>query len=190
MNNMYTAEKKQVILWAKRLYDKGLISGASGNISMKLGKKKILITAHNAYLGYLSRENLLVSSLEGKILEGKNKLTSEKKLHFDIHKNFEEKIVLHAHPPFTNLYFSRFNKLKKIDFESQVYLKDFKIVPQQGPNVLDSKPVIEALEKSNIAVLKNHGAVSIGSDFKTSFSLIEILEKQAKLSTILRNIGE
>lgn len=185
---MYKKEKKAIILWAKRLYEKGLVEGASGNISLKLERNRVLITTQNSYLGYLEEDDLVVSDLKGNILQGDKKPTSELKLHLHIHKNFNKRVVLHAHPAFTTLYFSQFKKLKTITFEPQVYLKDFKVIPQKAYNVLDTKPVIKALTKSNIVVLKNHGVVSLGQNFKEAFSLIEILEKEAKLNTILKYI--
>ena len=187
---MYIKEKKEIIFWARKLYERNLIVGAAGNISLKLGRGKILITTHQSYLGYATGADLVIIDEKGNVLTGSRQPTSEKKLHLVIHKHFKEKVILHAHPLFTNLYFSRYKKLKTVSFEPQVYLKNFGVVPQSGPNVVATQPVVKALKKSNIAVLKNHGVICIADDFKKALSLIELLEKEAKTNILLKCIHE
>jgi len=187
---MYRKEKQELIFWAEKLYRKGFVLGTAGNISLKINKRKILITSHNSYLGYLRSVDLLVLDIKGNILQGNRQPTFETRLHLGIHKNFKERVVLHAHPPFTYFYFCRLNKLKNASFESRVYLGKFKVIPQKTPNVLNAGPIIRGLKASKIAVLKNHGVVSIGDDFKEALSLIEILEKESKLNVISGCIHE
>ena len=65
----YDKEREEIIFWGAQLYQKGLLCGTSGNISQKI-KDKILITAHNTYLGFLEKEDILVIDKEGNVLEG------------------------------------------------------------------------------------------------------------------------
>jgi len=131
----------------------------------------------------------LLVDLKGNILEGEGELTSEKKMHLDIQNKFKEiKVVLHAHPPYTVGFFNYFKKLNPFSFETKLYLSSLKVIPQKTYLVLNTNPVLKALEKSSIVVLKNHGVVSIGKDFKFSFGLIELLEEQAKINLLLKII--
>ncbi|MDL1955831.1 MAG: class II aldolase/adducin family protein [Candidatus Desulfofervidus auxilii] len=185
----YEKEKEEIIFWGRKLYERGLVCGSSGNISKKVNDK-ILITAHNSYLGFLEKEDILILDRDGKILEGDKKPTSEIALHLAIHKNFSEKIVIHAHSPYTVYYFQYFKILKPLTFEEKFYLGKIPVIPQNTPTVTDILPVIDALKKNNIVVLKNHGIVAIGNDFKSTFSLIELLEINAKLSLITQAISQ
>jgi L-fuculose-phosphate aldolase len=185
----YDKYKKEIIYWANLLNQREFVTVRSGNISLKVGEDKILITSHDCYLGYLDKEDILLIDLKGNVLEGDKEITSEKKLHLGIHSKFKDiYAVLHAHPPYTIAFFNYFKKLNIFSFEAKFYLGKVPVIPQKTPIVIDTKPVISALENSNIIVLKNHGVISIGKDFKEAFSLIELLEAQARVNLLLRRV--
>jgi len=184
---MYGKEKKEIIYWAKKLNEKGFVTARSGNISLKVDKG-ILITSHDSYLGELKEEDILLVDKEGRILEGKGEVTSEKGLHLEIQNRFKEiRVILHAHPSYTVAFFHYFDNLDIFSFEAKFYLGDIKVVPQETPTVTRIEPVLKELENSNIVVLKDHGVVSAGEDFKSAFSLIELLEEQARVNLVLKS---
>ena len=184
----YVDEKKEVIYWAFLLNQKGFVTARSGNISMKL-EDGLLITSHECYLGHLTESDILLMDLNGNIIEGKGELTSEKTLHLDIHKKFEDiKVIIHSHSPYTTAFFHYFRNLDIFSFEGKFYLGEIKVIPQKTPIVTDTAGVLCALENNNIVVLGGHGVVAIGKDFKQAFSLIELLEEQAKVSLMLKVI--
>jgi len=185
----YPKEKKELIYWAHLLNQKGFVSARSGNISYKVDKDKLLITVHNCYLSQLEDKDILLVDLKGNILEGEGELTSEKNMHLDIQNKLKEiKVVLHAHPAYTIGLFHYFQNLDIHSFEARFYLSSLKVIPQVTPTVIDTKPILEALETCNLVVLKDHGVVAIGEDFKSAFSLIELLEEQAKVGLLIKNL--
>ncbi len=176
------AIKQELIFWGRMLYERGLLCGSSGNISRRV-EDRIFITAHGSYLGFLKEEDIVVLDVKGNLLEGKKGATSETPLHLAIYQQFPEKtIILHAHSPYTVHYFNQYPWLEPITFEERLYLGIIPVVPQYTPIVTKLEPVLEALEKNDIVVLKNHGVVAIGNEFKKVFSLIELLETNTKLA--------
>ena len=158
-------------------------------MSHRIAPDKILITAHDSYLGHLEEEDVLLIDSKGQVLEGRRETTSEKGLHLDIHRAFpSHEVILHAHPPYTVALFHYFKSLDIFSFEAKFYLGNVAVIPQESPTVTDTKPVVEALEGSQIVVLKDHGVVSVGKDFKEPFSLIELLEEQAKVNLTIRRV--
>jgi ribulose-5-phosphate 4-epimerase/fuculose-1-phosphate aldolase len=124
----------------------------------------------------------------GKILEGKEEPSVERELHLEIYKQFKDtKVVLHAHPSFTTAFFNYFDRLDIFSFEAKFYLGEVKAIAQDTPTVTNIEPVLEALENANIVVLKNHGVVAVGDDFKAAFSLIELLEEQARVNLLMKS---
>ncbi len=184
----YNQKKKEISYWSKELNNKGLITARNGNISCKAEQERILVTAHDSYLGHLDYKDIILTDLEGKVLKGKKTPTSEMLLHTDIYKRFKDvEVIVHAHPVYATAFFSHYKKLEIFSFESELYLKKLGVIPQDGINVTDTGPVLSALEDNCIVVLKNHGVVSVGKDFKSAFGLIELLEAQAKVNLILRS---
>lgn len=173
---------EEILYWGTELYNKGLVIGTSGNISKRVDDG-IYITAHNSYLGYLDKDDVLLIDKFGNPLPEGKEPTSEILLHTGIYKNLSDNnVVIHAHPPYTSYFFNYFDKIEVTTFEEKLYIGNFGLVLQNSPTVIDIKPVIQAFEINNIVVLKRHGVVAIGKDFKSAFSLIYLLETNAKLN--------
>ncbi len=181
--------KKEIIYWCRKLNERGFVTAKSGNVSAWLEKDRVLITGHDTYLGELEDKDILLVDLDGRVLEGKGEITSEKDLHLSIYKKFPEtKVILHSHSPFTTAFFNYFSGLDIFSFEAEFYLGKVPVVEQHTPTVTDIQPVISVLETSKIAVLKRHGVVSVGENFKEPFSLIELLEEQCKIGFYTKNL--
>jgi L-fuculose-phosphate aldolase len=184
----YAKERKDLIYWSSLLNQKGFVTARSGNISCKADSDKVFLTSHDCYLGHLEKDEVVLVNIEGKVLEGKKEPTSEKDLHLAIHNKFKDvKVVVHSHSPYTTAFFHYFEKLDIYSFEAKFYLGDVAVILQETPTVTDVEPVLKALENTNIVVLKNHGVVAIGKDFKEAVSLIELLEEQARVGLTIKS---
>ena len=88
------------------------------------------------------------------------------------------------HPTFTNGYFAVHDRIDFDTFETRLTLGEIPVVEQKTPTITDIAPVVEALKKSNIVVLKNHGVVAIGETLKDAFFLVQTLEEAVKIACI------
>lgn len=182
--------QEDIIKIGREAYRKGLVVAWGGNLSVRLSSKKFLITAHTAALGFLEQKDILIVDLQGKIVQGEGKLSTETKLHTTIYRETEAKAVVHLHPPYTNVLAVRGVKLKPMTFESSLFLgSNIPIISQDSPSVTKLESVIEALELSNIIILKEHGTVAIGGNLLEAFSLTEILEETAMMTYLSRSLG-
>ena len=180
----FEKEKQEIIFWGSQLHQHGINCGRSGNISKRAGDK-ILMTAHESYLGFLDEDDILVMNEEGSIVEGDKESTAEKPLHLSIYQQFPQKhVVIHAHPPYTVHYFYHYESLTPITLEERVYLGKVSAITQKTPTITDLESIHQALENNDIVVIKDHGVVAIGKDFKYTFSLVELLETNARLRLI------
>ncbi|MBD3245779.1 MAG: hypothetical protein GF333_02085 [Candidatus Omnitrophica bacterium] len=184
-----TEEKKktEIIRWAERLNQRGLVSARSGNLSCKDGRGNLFVTAHDSYLGDLSPQEIVRIDLAGKKIEGGPDPTSESSLHCGIHRRFPEMdAVVHAHSPWTTAFFHYYRTLEIFSFEARFYLGQLPVIAQETPTVTDPEPVLNALDTANIVVLQHHGVVTAGKDFREAASLVELLEEQARVNLMLR----
>ncbi|MDP2904892.1 MAG: class II aldolase/adducin family protein [Candidatus Omnitrophota bacterium] len=170
----------------KKLYDLRLVVARSGNLSVRLDEKNILITATGTCLGHLAADDIIKVDLS-EVEQSKNsRLTSEFPLHHLIHKNFPGRYVIHCHPTLVNAYFAVCPDLKTLTFETQLYVSDVPVVEQETPSITRPDLVIEALKNSNLVVIKNHGVVAIADDFRQALYLIETLEEAVKTAAVAR----
>ena len=178
--------KDQIIALGMRLYHRGLAVARSGNISARLDKDNILITATSTFLGDLNPDDIVkVDLATNKVYSDKNAST-ELPLHSLIYKNFPAQAVIHCHPPLINGYFAVYSDIKVLTFESKLYLGNVPMIEQYTPAVTNPELVIEGLKVNNLAVLKNHGVVSIADTFEDSLNLIETLEEAVKVAAVAR----
>lgn len=186
MSNKEKSLKNQIINLGKKLYLLRLVAARSGNLSARLNKHYILITATGSSLGTLSYKDIIKVGLSNKDKTKDRQVSSEFPLHSLIYKNFPAKAVIHCHPPLANGYFAVYPKLKTLTLETKFYLKNLPVVNRKSLTITEPELVIKALKKSNLVVVKNHGVVSIGQSFTTALYLIEVLEEAVKVAAVAR----
>lgn len=177
---------QEMINIGKRLYEKRLVVATAGNLSCRLNGKNILITASGTSLGSLKESDILKVNIDDEAEINSKPLSTEFPLHQLIYKNFSHQAVIHCHPPLINGYFAVNNSLKNLTFESKLYLGDVQVIPQDTPSITKPELVIEALKTNNLAVIKNHGVVAVGSKFSDSLNLIETLEEAVRIAALAR----
>lgn len=168
------------------LWEKELVSGLNGNISVRIDAKSLLLTAHDTCLGLLQEKDILAADMEGNLLE-EGSLSTEKLLHTEIYKHFPETAaVIHTHTTFASAYFLENETFVPRIFEAKFYLGEVHSVKQSTPSVTDAGPVVEEFKKNNIVVLRNHGVAAMGRDLFECFLLIQALEEAVKIETFSR----
>ena len=180
------AVRDEIIQTGKKLHDLRLVVARSGNLSVRLDEKNILITATGTCLGNLAADDIIKVDLSDVEQTKNSRLTSEFPLHRLIHKNFPARYVIHCHPTLINAYFAVCADLKTLTFETKLYVSDVPVVEQETPSITRPDLVVEALKNSNLVVIKNHGVVSIADDFHQALYLIETLEEAVKTAATAR----
>ena len=95
----YKEEKDRIIGLGKRAYDRGFVASNDGNISIRLDDSKFLITASGKSKGYLTYEDILLCDMQGNILEGNGRASSEIRMHIMVYQERNDvNGIFHAHP--------------------------------------------------------------------------------------------
>ncbi len=178
--------RKKIIEIGKLLWNKGLVSGLSGNISLRVNEEQILITATKTCLGLLEENDVLIIDLmEGKDPEGRS--STETLLHTALYKNFmEAQAVIHTHTPFINGYFLENTSFASRIIEAKITLGKVSSVDQSTPSVTDVAPVLAMMAQNNIGVLRNHGVLAMGNTLFDCFLGIQSLEEAIKVECVRR----
>lgn len=178
--------KREIIRCGRRLYRRFLVTGRSGNLSLLLDSRRMLITAGTTCLGDLRPSDLVICGVDGAVPAGSRRPSSELPLHSRIYRENRCTHILHCHPPLTNAYFAAYPRLKELIHETRFCLGEIPVIPQQTVNVEDPRPVVRALGQSRLAVLKNHGVVAIGDSFEDPLYLVETLETAVYIAASAR----
>ena len=81
MKRSFSSCKADVIEVGRRMYARSYVASNDGNISVRLDKKHILITASGVSKGYLKPSDLIVVDLKGKVVRGTKNASSETQMH-------------------------------------------------------------------------------------------------------------
>lgn len=183
---------KEILDVGKRMYAAGFTAANDGNISVKVSASEIWTTPSGISKGFMTKEMLVKTDLEGNILEGNMKPSSEIKMHLRIYKELPDAgAVVHAHPPVSTSFAAAGIPLDKAYLqESVVRLGVIPVVPYALPGteaLADS--VGEYCHNYNGLLLEHHGVVTWSSDAVKAFYILESIEHDAKINMNLRLMG-
>ncbi len=182
--------KQLIVEIGKRLYDKNLISGYEGNISLKEGDK-IYITPSGVCKGFLKQEDIIAINTEGEVVEGSGKPSSETKLHLKIYsKRRDIKAVVHAHPPVaTGFACAGMGLEQSLTAETVLMFGSIPLAPYGTPSTEKLPQSIDNFLEYNAILLANHGAVTFAENLEKAYFLMEQVEHYAKITLVANIVG-
>jgi ribulose-5-phosphate 4-epimerase/fuculose-1-phosphate aldolase len=182
--------REQIVMHGRSLYERGLTSGSSGNISVRI-QDGFLITPTNACLGRLVPSRISKLDIQGNLRDG-DKPSKEAFLHLAMYRSRpNDQAIVHLHstysvavsclanldpadalPPITAYYVMRVGRLPLIGYFPP------------GDLAL-AREVERAACESRAMLLANHGPVVSANDLDSAVYAVEELEETAKLHLLL-----
>lgn len=176
--------RNRLIEEAQKLYQKGLVSGAAGNLSMRLDDLRILITPSLSVFSRLEANQLVVIDFEGQVLEGGGNASTEKVVHLEIYRNRPDvRAVAHTHPIYLSVFASLGREVTFLSPEIVDYLGRLPLVPHlpSGTSQL-AQAVVEHLGQRRGVILEKHGLITVGGNLAEAVDVAELVEDAAKVS--------
>jgi L-fuculose-phosphate aldolase len=167
----------------KRLLREQLVSGTWGNISLRIDDELMVITPSGMPYELLSPEEMVVVNYKTLAWEGKNKPSSELKLHAAIYNERSAiAAVIHTHQPSASTVAAARREVPPIlDDMAQIIGPSVRVADYALPNTSKIvRKTLKALRGRNAALMANHGAVCIGRDMEEAFIVCQVLEKACR----------
>ncbi len=185
-------EAKQSILEVgRRMYTKNFVASNDGNISCKVSENTIWCTPTGVSKGYMTDEMLVLMDLDGNVLRGTWKPSSEMKMHLRVYKeNPNVNAVVHAHPPAATSYAIAGIPLNSaILTEAVMGIGEIPLAPYAMPGTQEVPDSIAPFVKThNACLLANHGALTWGKDVMEAWMRMESVEYYATVSMYTRGL--
>lgn len=175
----------------RRLYARGLIAGADGNISVRLPRGRLLTTPSGRSKGFMRPEELVITDLEGRPMGG-GKPSSELRLHLAVYRKREDvQSVIHAHPPKAVAFTVAGVSLEQCVMpEVLMYMGTVPTTRYATPSSEEGPRVIEEfIVKHDALLLDRHGAVTVGATVEEAWQRMEKLEHFAEVVLAARQLG-
>ena len=155
---------------ARQVAQHGLVLCGSGNLSWRVDHEHLLITATGSWLAEMSADKIALCRIaDGMSLNGK-KPSIEIGFHRVIlHERQDINVVLHFQSPYATTLACQ--KTQESVFavipEIPYYIGPVAVVPYLNPGSDElAQTVISAMRAHNLAMMRNHGQVTVGKDFR------------------------
>lgn len=175
----------------RRLWQRGLIGAAEGNLSVRLSPQRILCTPSGLSKGHLRPVDLVVIDPRGNPI-GEGSPSSEIKLHLRIYARRPDcQAVIHAHPlAATGFALAGETIPDNLLPEAAYVLGSVATVPFTMPGTDEVPNAIDPLlDDHKTFLLSHHGAAVMGKDLTDAYNRMEVLERVAQMILNARLLG-
>jgi len=176
----------------RRLYDRQLVAANDGNMSIRLNHREILTTPTGVSKGFMSPESMVVVDLDGHLLRGHTKPSSEILMHLAIYRVRQDVgAIVHAHPPYATAFAVTGNSPDpKILAEVVVTLGIIPLAEFRLPSTRELADTVQHyIINHDVVLMANHGAVTVGKDLEAALFRMETLEHFCRIYWIARMMG-
>ena len=187
--------KKELEHVSHKVYQRGLTSAAGGNISVRIpDTEHVLIKRTGISLGEVTREDALVVTTDGEVVEGQGKPSKEIRWHLAIYETRPDVgAVVHCHPPYAVGYATVGGELPLPTVTAQKLLAPNVPVAKAAPSgsvelarfvaeVFEGNPDIKA------ALLEKHGIAAVGQTLEEAYNVADLVEATAHQAFIALQI--
>lgn len=189
-----TQLKRDVLRIAKKAYDEKLMAGTSGNMSVLSRDRQWMVITPSSYdYSIMEEQDIVVTDLDGNVVEGCHKPSSEWKMHAEIYKHLPHAgAVVHTHSPYATSFAVTHQEIPVILIEMIPFLKGkLEVSPyaEQGSAQvgLNAVPI---LERKNACLMANHGVVTVGETLDQAYINSVYAEDTAKIYHMAKLNGQ
>jgi L-fuculose-phosphate aldolase len=186
------ASRREIVTVCHRLWERGLIAGPDGNVSVRLGVDRILVTPAGMSKVDVRSKDLVEVGMDGQRVRGARRASSELAVHLRIYAQRPDVgAIVHAHPPIATGF-----AVAGEGFASCILPE---VIFQVGwvPLVPYEMPGTEALARQfdpfipthDAFLMANHGAVTAGPTLSIAHQRMESLEHAARILLTSRLLG-
>ena len=190
---MMEKERKLIVEYGKQMSGQGLSKGTSGNISI-YNKNENLMAISPSGIGYFDTtpEDVVIMDLEGNVVEGNRKPSSEWRLHTVFYKNKPDAgAVVHTHSTYCTTFACLNQTIKAVHYViGGAGVTEIPVAKYEtfGTDEL-AQSAINACGDSKAVLLANHGLVVCGPNIQKAFGLAVNIEFVAEMQYRTMSVG-
>jgi len=186
-----TALKQQLVDCIRMLEQSDIID-YNGHASIRVADNRLLINIGSCQRSQLKVGDICTIDMEGNVIEGCRTPPPECHMHAGIYRaRADVKAVVHAHPKW-----STFLTMVGESYQP-VYAQGSLVYPMpvlDSPNSINNRAMADRLAATlgdrPAAMMKSHGAVTVGKDIVEAFVLANYLEENAYRQYMALQIGK
>ena len=183
---------RQMAACCRGLAERGLIAGVDGNVSVRLGPGRVLVTPSGVRKADLTAADMVQVDGAGRRRAGRRKPTSELALHLRLlAERPDVGAVVHAHPPAATGFAVAGEGFDTLVLPELIVLcGPVPLVPYGTPGTAElGERAAPFARTHDVLLLANHGAVALGATLEQAWVRMESLEHGARILLAARALG-
>lgn len=177
---LYEKKRQELIEYARKMEKYNLVKMSGGNVSLRLEDGNVIVTPSAMNYDTMVKEDIVVLDINGNIIEGKRRPTSDLSAILYILQNMPwVNAVIHTHQA-KAIAFSLVGDLLPVisstmvdEIKDEVQVAPFTISSDIGVGI----ETVKHAGKSLCVILKNHGAMAYGKSLDQALSAAVYLEE-------------
>lgn len=186
-------ERIKIIEYGNKLLKSGLTKGTGGNLSIYNPKKNLIaISPSGIEYEKIRLEDIVITDLEGNIIEGNKKPSSE----YSMHRIFYQKrddifSVIHSHSIYSTVLSILREALPASHYMLALAGKNVRCAEYATYGTTElAENAFAAMKDRKAVILANHGLLAGANCIENAFNIIEEMEYVAETYYRARSIGE
>jgi L-fuculose-phosphate aldolase len=186
--------RADIVEVGRRLWVRGYVASNDGNISVRVGSDRLLMTPASVSKGFMTPDMMVVTDLEGKLISGApgRKPSSEILMHLVAYRERPDvNAVVHSHPPLsTGFAVAGIPLDRAVLAEVVTTLGAIPIAEYGTPSTSELASTVAPYVRAHDGLLlANHGALALGADLFAAYYKMETIEHFARISLVARMLG-
>ena len=176
----------------RQLAARGLMAGRDGNLSVRLGPDRVLVTPSGVIKALVTPADMVAVDHLGRKRRGRHNPTSELDLHLRILGcRRDVNAVVHAHPPVATGFAVAGQAFQPFVLpELILQCGHVPLVPYGTPGTPELGDQVERfIAEHDALLLANHGAVTVGRTLDAAWIRMESLEHAARIIWTAHTLG-
>mgnify|MGYP001608383154 CR=1 FL=1 len=186
------ALRADIVEVGRRLYARAYTASNDGNISVRLGADRLLMTPKSVCKGFMTPDMMCITDLAGRKLQGDRDPSTEILMHLEVYRQRADvQAVVHAHPPIaTGFAVAGIPRNRAVLAEVRTTVGSIPIAQYATPSTSELPDAVRQYIKAHDGMLlANHGALTVGGDLYAAYYKMETIEHFAKISLVARLLG-
>lgn len=186
--------QSQLVQTAQRAYREKMFAATSGNLSVfDRESGKIYITPGSFPYEKMTPEDIMAIDLDGNILEGKHRPSSEWRMHAAIYRADKRvNAIVHTHSPYATAFAINHMRIPAVLYEMVFFLGgDIPVAEGAIPGTPEvGENCVPVLKERNGCLMANHGALAVGDTLDRAYTRAVYIEDAAKAYSVALTHGK
>jgi L-fuculose-phosphate aldolase len=192
--------RQEMVRVARLLWERNYAIATDGNLSVRLGSDRLLVTPSGFSKGFLSTSDLVAIGLDRDLtLRSSSYRGSDKKpsseiaMHLEVYRRRPDvKAVIHAHPPVSVAFsIAGVSLARCVIPEVIVTLGAIPTTEYATPGTTDVPASIgQAIQEHDAVILAHHGSLTVGRTLWEAYLRLEKVEHTAQITLAAHQLGQ